>query len=86
MKFNGSLDRSMTVQQHRGGYVVSCGEMSGPPSRIFVSFEDAVSYVARSLGLLEIDERVVLSATTQRKESPGPELQGLASREGQGSY
>lgn len=71
MKYNGDFDRQMVIQQHLGGYVVSNHELAGMKTKVFESFEDAVQYIAQGFNLIDVGERVVLSATFQQKETEG---------------
>lgn len=68
MKYNGDFDRQIIIQQHCGGYVVQNHELGGIKAMVFESFEGAVNYVARGFSLLEVGERVVLSATKEVQE------------------
>lgn len=69
MKYNGTIDRLVSIQQHEGGYIVMDPCLGGRKTRIFSSFEDAVNEMAQALGLVDIGERVVLSATREPKET-----------------
>lgn len=70
MKYNGDFDRQIVIQQHQGGYVVQNHELAGLKTKVFESFEDAINYTAQGFGVLDIGERIVLSATRERKELP----------------
>ena len=69
MKYNGTIEKLVSIQQYEGGYVVMDTRLGGRTTKIFSSFEDAVNELAKALDLVDINERVVLSATREPKKT-----------------
>lgn len=65
MKQNNDFSRCMTIQQYRGGYLISCHELAQGEPQIVLTFEEAVNVVARKFNLLAISEKVKLSPTPE---------------------
>ena len=72
MKYNGEHDKTISVQQHDGGYVITDCHLGGFKTKIVTGFEDMCDELAMRFGLKDVGERIVLSATREPKEQPRP--------------
>lgn len=61
MKQNGDFSRQIVIQQHQGGYLVSCHELGQGEPRIFQTYEQAVNSIAKSFGLTTPGEDITLN-------------------------
>ena len=68
MKYNNDIEKSINIEQIRGGYVLTGIGLGSMRRSCFDSFEKAVSEIAFEFGVIEIGERIVLSSTTERQE------------------
>jgi hypothetical protein len=78
MKYNGDYDKTITIQQHEGGYVIMDVNLGGFKTKIVSGFEEMCDELAMRFGLKDVGERIVLGATKERKEKPAaaPEQEG----------
>lgn len=76
MKARTDFDRTMSITSHDGGFITNHPELGGRKTKIHMTFEQAVNELARAFCLVNIGERVVISATTEWQETAKTEREG----------
>jgi hypothetical protein len=59
---------NLRIEVASNGFIVMDHTLAGNGTMVFLTFEQAVNEVARIFGLMDIGERVVLSATKEFNE------------------
>lgn len=68
MKNCGEFDCTLNIRQVKNGFLVECNDLGYRSNTVHEYFEDAINSIAKAFSLLEIGERIVLSATKESKE------------------
>ena len=76
MKYNGDYESLLSIEQYPGGYLIRDSRLGGTPSKIVQSFEELCDEIAFRFGIREVGERIVVSATKEKKEKYAQAIQG----------